>query len=151
MRRALAATVIAALAVLGLALFVIGEDTDVPVLKSPSGELRDAAAKARRAAGRERVALPAPPCPSGVAGCSSVAGRVVYVEAVDPDGDGDLHVVVTGGSVTAPGFTAIDVRAGLRPARDPRLGDRAAAAGPVQTGSHQQRQIHALTFSVLPR
>lgn len=142
---------IAAVAVLGVALFAIGDRTDVPGVKSPAGELREAAEKAKRAAGRERTALPAPPCPSGVAGCASVSGRVVYVEAVDPDGDGDLHVVVTGGSVTAPGFTAIDVRAGLRPARDPRLGDRAAAAGPVQTGSHQQQQIHALTFSVLPR
>jgi hypothetical protein len=91
-------------------------------------------------------ALPAARCPPRVAGCRTARGRIVLVEAVDPDGDGDLHVVVTGGSVTAPGFSAIDVRAGLRPKRDPRIGDVASAAGPVQTGSYGQRQIHALVF-----
>jgi hypothetical protein len=75
-----------------------------------------------------------------------VRGRVLYVERVDPDGDGDLHVVVLGGSVTAPGITAVDVRPGLRPARDPRVGDRVSAAGPVQPGSYGQSQIHALVF-----
>jgi hypothetical protein len=83
--------------------------------------------------------------------CASVSGRIVFVERVDPDGDGDLHVVVADGSVTTPGLTAIDVRPGLRPDRDPRIGDRAAASGPVQTGSHDQSQIHALNFKVIPR
>ena len=96
--------------------------------------------------------LPAAPlrCPSGVPACAAVSGRIVLVERVDPDGDGDLHVVVTDGHVTAPGLSAIDVRKGLRPRRDPRLGDRASAAGPVQTGSYGQSQIHALRFRVEP-
>ena len=96
------------------------------------------------------VPLPAAPvrCPPGVAGCEEVTGRIVFVERVDPDGDGDLHVVVTGGGITAPGLTAIDVRPGLRPRRDPVVGDRASAAGPVQTGSVGQSQIHALRFRV---
>ena len=85
-------------------------------------------------------------CPAGVPGCRAVRGRVLYVERVDPDGDGDLHVVVLDGSITAPGMTAIDVRPGLRPARDPRIGDRVSAAGPVQPGSYGQSQIHALEF-----
>ena len=97
--------------------------------------------------------LPAPKaepvtCPPGVAGCEAVSGRIVFVERVDPDGDGDLHVVITDGRVTAPGITAVDVRKGLRPPRDPRIGDRASAAGPVQTGSYGQSQIHALRFRV---
>lgn len=94
------------------------------------------------------VPLPVVPvqCPPGVAGCKAVTGRIVFVERVDPDGDGDLHVVVAGGGITAPGLTAIDVRPGLRPRRDPRVGDRASAAGPVQTGSLGQAQIHALRF-----
>ena len=87
-------------------------------------------------------------CPDGVAGCRSVIGRIVYVERVDPDGDGDLHVVVADGSISLPGVTAVDVRPGLRPRRDPRIGDRATAAGPVQTGSYGQSQIHALRFRV---
>ena len=85
-------------------------------------------------------------CPAGVAGCRAVRGTVILVERVDPDGDGDLHVVVLDGSVTGPGMSAVDVRPGLRPRRDPRVGDRVSAAGPVQQGSHGQSQIHALEF-----
>ena len=87
-------------------------------------------------------------CPAGVAGCRAVRGTVVFVERVDPDGDGDLHVVLDAGSVTGPGVTAVDVPPELRPRRDPRVGDRASAAGPVQTGSYGQSQIHALEFRV---
>ena len=43
-------------------------------------------------------------------------------------------------------MTAIDVAVDLRPRRDPRIGDRVSAAGPVQTGSYGQSQIHALEF-----
>ena len=74
-------------------------------------------------------------CPGEVPGCRAVRGTVVYVERVDPDGDGDLHVVVDAGSVTVAGLTAIDIAPELRPRRDPRVGDRVSAAGPVQTGS----------------
>jgi hypothetical protein len=77
-----------------------------------------------------------------------VHGRVVYVERVDPDGDGDLHVVVAAGGVTLAGLTAVDVARSLRPRRDPRIGDRVSAAGPVQRGSFGQSQIHALEFHV---
>jgi hypothetical protein len=90
--------------------------------------------------------VPRSHCPADVAGCRAVRGTVVYVEHVDPDGDGDLHVVVAAGSVTAPGLTAVDVAVDLRPRRDPRIGERAAAMGPVQTGSYGQSQIHALVF-----
>src|SRR6202008_5212932 len=74
-------------------------------------------------------------CPDDVPGCRAVRGTVLYVESVDPDGDGDLHVVVEGGSITLPGMTAIDIARDLRPRRDPRVGDRVSAAGPVQKGS----------------
>jgi hypothetical protein len=88
-------------------------------------------------------------CPSDLRGCRSAIGRVVLVESVDPDGDGDLHVVVVGrDSITAPGFTAVDVRRGLRPRRDPKVGQLVTAAGQVQRGSYGQRQIHAVSFRV---
>jgi hypothetical protein len=45
-------------------------------------------------------------------------------------------------------MTVIDVAKDLRPARDPRLGDRASAAGPLATGSYGQEQIEALEFRV---
>lgn len=94
-------------------------------------------------------ATPRVRCPEGVADCRAVRGRVVFVERVDPDGDGDLHVVLAGeGGVTGPGLSSVDVKPSLRPARDPRIGDRAAAAGPVQKGSFGQAQVHALRFQV---
>ena len=126
------------------------DDKDVPLVSKTTG-IRADAGKLKDRIERERQPLPRPPCAAGVPQCASVSGRIVYVERVDPDGDGDLHVVVTDGSVTTPGLTAIDVRVGLRPARDPRIGDRAAASGPVQTGSYNQSQIHALNFTVIPR
>ena len=82
-------------------------------------------------------------CPPDAANCAAVTGRVLYVEAVDPDGDGDAHYVLIGGGVTAPGITVVDVRADLRPASLPRRGERVSAAGPVYTGSFGQRQIEA--------
>jgi hypothetical protein len=97
-------------------------------------------------AARRRARVPRALCPGGTPDCATVRGRVVYVERVDPDGDGDLHVVVLAGHVTAPGATAIDVAVDLRPRRDPRIGDVVSAAGPVQRGHLGQAQIHALVF-----
>ena len=110
----------------------------------PRGERRER----DRQRERPRARLKPARCPRDVAGCRSVTGRIVYVEAVDPDGDGDLHVVIAAGGISLPGATAVDVRPGLRPRRDPRVGDRATAAGPVQTGSYGQSQNHALRFAV---
>jgi len=88
-------------------------------------------------------------CPDGVAECREAEGRIVYVEEVDPDGDGDAHFVIADSqSITLPGLTAIDVRKGLRPQPLPAPGDLISAAGPVQTGSYGQSQIHALELHV---
>ncbi|HEU5143343.1 MAG TPA: hypothetical protein VFU04_09330 [Solirubrobacterales bacterium] len=88
-------------------------------------------------------------CPPGLAPCRSVEGRIVYVERVDPDGDGDAHFVVADQQgITLPGLTVVDVRKGLRPDPLPGVGDLVSAAGPVQTGSYGQSQIHAIEFHV---
>jgi hypothetical protein len=76
--------------------------------------------------------------------CAAVTGRVLYVEAVDPDGDGDAHYVLAGGNVTAPGLSVIDVGRGLRPHRLPHTGELVSAAGPVHAGSYGQHQIEAI-------
>jgi len=94
--------------------------------------------------------VPAPShCPSDHPACRETVGRIVYVERVDPDGDGDAHFVIRDPqSITLPGLTAIDVRAGLRPHPLPGPGKEISAAGPVQTGSYGQHQIHALELHV---
>jgi hypothetical protein len=88
-------------------------------------------------------------CPAGVPECREAEGRIVYVERVDPDGDGDAHFVIADSQgITLPGLTAIDVRKGLRPRPLPGIGDLISAVGPVQTGSYGQQQIHALELNV---
>ena len=88
-------------------------------------------------------------CPPGLPSCRTTEGRIVYVEKVDPDGDGDAHfVVLDSQGITLPGLTAIDVSSDLRPDPLPGVGDLISAAGPVQTGSHGQDQIHALELHV---
>lgn len=89
-------------------------------------------------------------CPAEAANCTAHTGRVLSIESVDADGDGDLHVITAGGSVTAPGITILDVAKELRPAVDPRPGDRVTGAGPVYRGSFRQRQIQVTTFRVSP-
>jgi hypothetical protein len=81
--------------------------------------------------------------------CTAARGTVIFVEAVDPDGDGDAHLVLTSSeSVTAPGITAVDIKKSLRPRPLPGIGDRVSAAGPVYEGSHGQRQIEATVLRV---
>lgn len=96
----------------------------------------------------EETVLPSR-CPEGHPACRTTEGRILYVERVDPDGDGDAHfVVLDSQSITLPGLTSIDVRVGLRPDPLPGPGDLISAAGPVQTGSYGQDQIHALELHV---
>jgi hypothetical protein len=86
--------------------------------------------------------------PASGANCVAATGRVLYIQSVDPDGDGDLHVLALGGRVTAPGLTVFDVSRALRPGRDPRPGDLVSGAGPVYRGSAGQRQIQVVRFRV---
>jgi hypothetical protein len=84
-------------------------------------------------------------CPADSSNCRSAVGRVLYVEAKDPDGDGDAHfVLASDDEITGPGVAVIDVEKELRPRRLPQIGDWVSAAGPVYRGSHGQRQIQAV-------
>jgi hypothetical protein len=88
-------------------------------------------------------------CPADVANCRTGSGRIIYVERVDPDGDGDAHFVLASReSVTSPGVSVIDVKRSLRPRPLPGPGDLLSAAGPVYTGSYGQRQIEATELYV---
>jgi hypothetical protein len=96
---------------------------------------------------RREAAPPVEPaaCPPDLANCSSASGTVIYVESVDPDGDGDAHFVLESEEgITAKGVSVIDVRRDLRPNPLPGPGDRVSAAGPVYRGSYGQRQIEAV-------
>ena len=91
-------------------------------------------------------------CVPDAQNCTAARGTVVYVERVDPDGDGDAHLVLASAqAVTGPGITAIDIEKYLRPHPLPRIGDRVSAAGPVYRGSYGQRQIQATELHVRRR
>lgn len=88
-------------------------------------------------------------CPAELAGCRTATGRILYVERVDPDGDGDAHFVLASrDAITGPGISVIDVRRSLRPHPLPGPGDELSAAGRVQVGSHGQHQIEAVRVRV---
>jgi hypothetical protein len=96
--------------------------------------------------------VPRVPCPPDLVGCRSARGTIIYVERVDPDGDGDAHFVLASrDSVTLPGISVIDVAVDLRPHPLPGPGDQLAAAGQVQTGSYGQSQIHAVALRTADR
>lgn len=117
-----------------------------PSTPDPSAGGRARAPEQRRA---PRPRLVAAACPSGLANCRTASGRILYVERVDPDGDGDAHFVLySREAITGPGISVIDVKRSLRPSPLPGPGDRLSAAGPVYRGSYGQRQIEAVEIHV---
>jgi hypothetical protein len=97
-----------------------------------------------------RAASPVEParCPADLQGCRTASGTIIYVEAVDPDGDGDAHFILASQEgISAPGVSVIDVPRDLRPDPLPQVGDRISAAGPVYPGSYGQRQIEAMVLN----
>jgi hypothetical protein len=107
--------------------------------------------RAERPARPHHKRPPAPRCDPDAANCAAASGRILALESKDPDGDGDLHVILAGGSLTARGVTVLDVSRSLRPRRDPRIGDWAGGAGPVYTGSLGQHQIQVERVVFFPR
>jgi hypothetical protein len=85
-------------------------------------------------------------CPRGIAGCVSVTGPVLFVEATDPDGDGDAHYVLSAGHVTASGLTVLKIVKAKRPKRLARPGDIVSAAGTITVGSRAERQLSVLVL-----
>jgi len=125
-----------------------GTGSDATRAQPPPAATTNAPSPSRRREAPAQTVIPSH-CPAGHPSCRTTEGRIVYVERVDPDGDGDAHfVIVDPQSITLPELTAIDVRVGLRPHPLPGPGDLISAAGPVQTGSYGQHQIHALELHV---
>src|SRR4051794_19605018 len=70
-------------------------------------------------------------CPKSADNCATARGTIVYVEANDPDGDGDAHFVLRSKeAITLPGISVIDVEKELRPHPLPGIGDTVSAVGP---------------------
>jgi hypothetical protein len=133
-----------AAAVMLLALAGCGGAGD-EVASSPDADA-DVASPAAGPADQQASApqLRPPPCPAAAANCERASGQIIYVERIDPDGDGDAHfVLISDESITAPGISVIDVRADLRPRPLPGPGDMLAASGPVYEGHLGQLQIQA--------
>ena len=111
---------------------------------APASDAAGGKAKPSGNSARRRAPLPRAHCPRRLTNCREASGRIIYVERVDPDGDGDAHfVLLSPQGITAPGITVVDVRRSLRPSPLPGPGERLSAAGPVYRGSYGQRQIHA--------
>ena len=70
--------------------------------------------------------------------CAKVDGRVVASIAKSASGDGERHVLVTGG------FHLTLVELGQRE-KTPRLGSRITAVGPLQRASYGLRELIALS------
>ena len=84
-------------------------------------------------------------CPPALADCRTASGRILYVERVDADGDGDAHfVLLSRDSITAPGISTVALKRSLRPKPLPGPGDRLSAAGQVFRGRFGQKQIEAV-------
>ena len=112
---------------------------------TPARETQTRAESTRPAPERLRHAR----CPAELANCAAASGRIIYVERVDPDGDGDAHfVLVSREAITGAGLSVIDVKRSLRPSPLPGPGDRLSAAGPVYRGSYGQKQIEAIELHV---
>ena len=124
---------------------------DLPPTAEERARARERDARERREQREAARRPPAPTCPAGAGNCRAAQGRVIGLESVDPDGDGDLHLILaSSSSITLPGITVLDVNKDLRPARDPRIGDWAAGAGPVYSGSFGQSQIQVEAVAVWP-
>lgn len=133
-------------------------DNDTPAVSTsgqdngvvdPGDSVRDGSPAGDADAGGTEPVLPESSCPPDLSNCVVASGRVIYVEAVDPDGDGDAHFITESEEgVTAAGLTIFDVRTDLRPDPLPEVGDLVGGAGPVFRGSYGQKQIEAVEFHV---
>jgi hypothetical protein len=77
--------------------------------------------------------------------CRAVSGRVIHVQAVDPDGDGDAHIVLASRqSLTLPGISVLKVDERHRPAQLPGFGQWVTAIGYLYAGSHDEDNLWVL-------
>jgi len=141
--------VLALLVALALSGCLGSSDSPDPAPKPAPSADRPVRTAGERIAPAHTAPLKQAKCPPDLGNCSTANGRIMYVERVDPDGDGDAHfVLLSHQSITLPGISVIDVEKSLRPHPLPGPGDRVSAAGPVYRGSYGQKQIQAIEVRV---
>jgi hypothetical protein len=130
-----------------LLLAACGGDSEREVEPAPAPRAEQPRAEQPRA--ERAVRLDPVRCPADLPECRTASGRILLVERVDPDGDGDAHFVLASpDSITAPGISTIAVERSLRPRPLPGPGDRLSAAGQVFRGHLGQKQIEAVVVHV---
>lgn len=94
--------------------------------------------------------MPALSCrPADWRPCQVVDGRIVYMQREDPDGDGDLHVLLLSRqSVSGPWLTMLKVPERLRTGMDPGIGRWVRALGQVFTAEHGEDSIRVARWAV---
>jgi hypothetical protein len=81
--------------------------------------------------------------------CRPVDGRIVYIQRVDSDGDGDLHLLlISRQSVSAPGFTMLKINARLREGMDPGIGRWVSAVGMEFDAEHGERSVDVIRWAL---
>lgn len=83
-----------------------------------------------------------PRCTDSGTACRAVSGRVLYVEEQDPDGDGDLHLVLfSRDSLTRRYVSILKLGADDRPADVPGFGAWVGATGRPYRGERGERNL----------
>ena len=98
----------------GVGLFLVLGSTDGSDRDMPGRDASPAESGASDGPTANDPVLKRSTCPADLANCVVASDRVIYVEKVDPDGDGDAHFVTASSEgVTTPGITIFDVRSDL--------------------------------------
>jgi hypothetical protein len=82
-------------------------------------------------------------------GCAVAQGRVVYIQRHDPDGGGDLHVILASGqSVSFPMLSIVKFQRGKHPHPPIGWGDWVSARGYLMRGSHQKEAVVTIDYRI---
>jgi hypothetical protein len=83
-----------------------------------------------------------PQCRQGLGVCREISGRVLYVEEQDPDGDGDVHLVLLSrDSLTRTYISVLKLERDERPADLPGFGRWVGATGRPYIGAGGERNL----------